>query len=388
VNNRNLHSYYASQDISVSFRDLKTDEDLSKLEQKRRNFYTDKLGLTANFFNNLLVAEFGPDTGENALCFAKWGAKLCLIEPNRKAHAQISRYFEHYQLGSQLEALSGDTIETFTSNHLFDFINAEGFVASIRPSILWLNAMNRLLTPDGTFLISYFERTGAFLEQSVNVLASLLATSSGCTHKKATHQLMNKKWNSVPHTRPFDAWYMDAMNNPFAKPEYHFDCKTLIGEAQQAGFNLKVSTPLYSDLKAEVDSIAVEEFIDRSRLSYLLGEPLYWRGPINALAEFNTSLDKIIRLMAANIESPEKNSGITIAEILFNIVIELEKNASLWGNSNVVENAAAGIKQVAGLYDACSKGESQSVAQQIEDSEWFEKHWGTPVHFAVFERQR
>src|SRR3954465_4659831 len=122
-----LHAYYTKQPVSVSFRNLKDEAELARHTAWRELFFTEKLGLPPAFFRGLRVGEFGPDTGENALSFAQWGAKLTLVEPNTASHAAILSYFERFGLTGQLLALSDAALENFKSATSLDFINAEGF---------------------------------------------------------------------------------------------------------------------------------------------------------------------------------------------------------------------------------------------------------------------
>ena len=85
----NLYNYYIHSNLNVSFKQLNTKKKFEKFKKSRHEFLSSKLGLTSLDFEGKKVLEFGPDVGENSLCFAFWGAKLTLVEPNFKAHQQI-----------------------------------------------------------------------------------------------------------------------------------------------------------------------------------------------------------------------------------------------------------------------------------------------------------
>ena len=57
----------------------------------------------------------------------------------------------------------------FDVKQKFDFIDAEGFVATIKPYDLWFKKSHKLLKKEGLLLISYFEKRGSFFERFINL---------------------------------------------------------------------------------------------------------------------------------------------------------------------------------------------------------------------------
>ena len=92
-----MFEYYAGQEVQPTYADFRDDVALSKYEQLRKLVFA-RLALPAAIFQSASLLEFGPDTGENSLIFARWGAQLTLVEPNAKAHAYIRRYFAKFGL--------------------------------------------------------------------------------------------------------------------------------------------------------------------------------------------------------------------------------------------------------------------------------------------------
>jgi len=78
-----LFNYYERQDVLPTFGNFKSAAELEAYAGLRRELFSDKLVLPPRLFRDADVLEFGPDSGENALVFAGWGANMTLAEPNR-----------------------------------------------------------------------------------------------------------------------------------------------------------------------------------------------------------------------------------------------------------------------------------------------------------------
>ncbi len=88
-----LFQYYAHEQFLPTFGNFDSATKLAQYANARRTVFAEKLMLPLRTFDGADVLEFGPDTGENALVFAQWGAKLTLAEPNLRAHEQNSKLF-------------------------------------------------------------------------------------------------------------------------------------------------------------------------------------------------------------------------------------------------------------------------------------------------------
>lgn len=388
-----LHAYYATQDVSVSHRNLQDDAALAAHCAWRQQFYTDKLHLSPGFFKGLRVGEFGCDTGENALVFARCGARLTLVEPNIRAHPVIQEYFTRFGLQDQLELLSSDALEDFTSDNPFDFINAEGFVGAITPHSRWLGAMDRLLHKDGLFLISYFERYGCFVEQITRVLIQLLARSTGIPHKEAAHCIMQHKWNRIAHSRPFDAWYMDAIQNPFAQAEHHIDAQQLLLDAGQHGFRLHISTPHYTDARhigwykqslcSHAYSTRASEHIQRSRLGWILGQEWYLTASMSEVEHCNQQLQRMMHNLQMIMHSQGEVSLIHTQILALQDMLHMPH----LGDDTTQQRTLNGIAELANALLYAQAGDIPKLQHWAAHEPWFTQQWGTPVHFAVFRRE-
>ena len=108
-----LFQYYERQDILPTFGNFKSPAELDAYAAQRRALFSDKLLLPPRLFREADVLEFGPDSGENAMVFAGWGARLTLAEPNNHAHAKIRAYFDDFGLADSLKELVSADVEGF-----------------------------------------------------------------------------------------------------------------------------------------------------------------------------------------------------------------------------------------------------------------------------------
>jgi hypothetical protein len=396
----NLHSYYAkqaTQNIFASYRNLSTEAELANHVKWRETLYSEMLGLPPLFFRGLHIGEFGPDTGENAICFARWGARLTLAEPNHASHPTILEYFGRFGVREQLLALDDSTLETYEPTIPFDFINAEGFVGAIRPADHWFNAMDRLLASHGLFLVSYFERSGAWMEQAVSALAHLVATRGGMTLPLAAEAVMEAKWKQVAHTRSFEAWSMDVIQNPFSRQAFQFNADELLAAAATHGFRLHTSVPQYRDplwigwykrpMSASEYLERASAFIRRSRMGYLLGHGCLWLGQLEALGPVERLISDSLVLLDQMIGSPETTDGRALADGVLALRGALLGNQSLWLADGSIKESATGLEKLAKCFISAANGDLEAVKTFSHTNRWFMRNWGTPVHFAVFRRE-
>src|SRR6185312_15035919 len=94
--------------------------------------------ISSRLHNSRPMPPSGPDSGENAMVFAGWGARMTLAEPNRLAHDRIQAYFARFDVANHLRELVLSDVEGFLSDRRFDIIDAEGFIYTIQPSETWL----------------------------------------------------------------------------------------------------------------------------------------------------------------------------------------------------------------------------------------------------------
>ena len=91
--NDNLVDFYQKYDIKASFKNLNSFKMMEEHCLMREKLFTYKLGVTKQHFKNIDLLEFGPESGENSLAFANFGANITLVEPNADSHSRIKNTF-------------------------------------------------------------------------------------------------------------------------------------------------------------------------------------------------------------------------------------------------------------------------------------------------------
>ena len=396
---KSLLHYYKSKKLKTSFRNLGFDNRFTQYESQRKHFFETKLGIPVQTFGQQKLIEFGPECGENSLCFAHWGALLTLVEPNLSCHIKIKEYFRNFDYEDKLRGLSAELIEHYKTDQQYDIVDAEGFLASIRPMEQWLSLINSLLRINGIFIVSYFERHGAFSERYLSVLCKTLLANSdsqGLTHKKIFSKLVKTKWDGVNSLRSLNTWYQDHIENPFSSSNYQIDGRDLISKASKQHLTLHASFPNYLDKlwvgwsknffasSSLVDQTL--EFFNRSRLSFIVGKKCFFTGSCEELRLFNESIDYLLKSLATLDCSVDKMSTETLQHSMTELLSFLQNNSDKF----FAEDLSKQIDGIELLIDCLANAENGNVDKiscLLRRDSWFNEFWGTPVHFCVFRRE-
>ncbi|MDB2476127.1 class I SAM-dependent methyltransferase [Paracoccaceae bacterium] len=398
-----LRHYYQKKKLQVAYRNLKNQEHLDAFVEQRKNFLAQKLSLPVDYFEGKKILEFGPGSGENSMCFAIQGAELTLVEPNLDSHGHIVSYFDQFDLMDSLKLLSSETLESFSQGGVFDFIDAEGFLASVRPEQLWINVIWGHLKPNGLLLMSYFERHGSFFERYINVLGKIITFRHGSNSNAHTLQfnftkkLMLNKWKSIGSQRSFETWYMDHIISPYSTLNYNFDAVTLVNLLSQHGFLVHSSCPNYLDKvnvdwykhipKKEEQAKSCKEFIKRNSLSFMLGRKCFFTGSQSDLITYYKIINKIL-VGIGNIEEQfEATTILNLEEDLEELIqfVEGSQNNFYMPEHTHVVALLNLIKS--GLIMAQQDDKSELV-KTLADNVAFMNWWGSPVHYLVLRKSR
>jgi hypothetical protein len=123
-----LYDYYGRQNIAPTFADLRDEAAVVAYQAARARLLGERLALPIPLFRGAEILEFGPDTGENAVVFARWGAHMTLVEPAEAAHPRIRAYFDCFAPPAALRELAAADVLSYVANRRFDMIVAEGFI--------------------------------------------------------------------------------------------------------------------------------------------------------------------------------------------------------------------------------------------------------------------
>jgi len=384
---RSLYTYYLKQSLLPTYGSFSKSTDLERHDAARRAFFTEKLHLPPRLFRGAQVAEFGPDSGENSLAFARWGASMTLVEPNPRSWPRIRDYFRIFRLEPNLRSLVRADIESFSSRRTFDIVDAEGFIYTVRPESLWINCFHRILNQDGLSIISYYEAAGALMELLLKAILSRVKETSGQTSRDAARELFEPKWDSIPHIRSFDSWVMDVLDNPFVRLRYFFRAGELCTKMFRAGFDLYSSWPQYADaLGVYCHKVRLPEqtllahhldFISRSSLSFLFARRLFL--PSSAAVVASVAVSSAISAIDGLIDRPSS----PLLRRAIGALDTIEKVLRTWHPSEKDPRSVVRcIRQILARF-----AQPEALVRFCRTDETFIRSWGMPTHFAVFRKR-
>ena len=391
-----LYEYYRQSQFLPTFANFEDEASINRYEQSRRDLFNNILMLPPAIFRNAEMLEFGPDTGENAVVFARWGANLFLAEPNETCHSMIRSYFDRFAPAESLRDISTSEVESFKSDRLFDCVIAEGFIYTIQPSILWLESIADLLKPEGLFVISYYEKRGAFLELLWKAIYRIVADLDGSQSEELAWRLFGTKWNSIPHTRKFSSWVGDVLQNPLVRLKYALDASSLTTDAQHYGFDLYSSWPIYNDpldiywhkdIRRDRRTVRRENHLKRISLGTLFGRKLYLTtDDADELSAINDYSDQLIMAVDRLIDGADSPAYALCKDSLSAIETTLHGDKTLVNQDADIAATLSLIRSVRHALEALERSDVACVIDICNSDNALIEAWGLPTHFAVFQK--
>lgn len=389
-----LYEYYCQQEVLPTYGGFQSRSDLEAHEWHRRSLFTEKLFLPPRLFQNARLIEFGPDAGENSLVFALWGATCTLIEPNPKAHPLIRGYFKRFELSHRLVGLKNSDLKAFSEQPIpsekFDFIDAEGFIYTVKPESVWIDLFARLLSDDGFVILFDVEAFGSFMELLLKVIYARVRQLTGMSALEAAQKLFTAKWNSIPHKRSMESWIMDVLGNPFVRLRYFFEPQSLCKQMYDAGFYLYSSWPPCKDvlsvhwfkktLMAEEELRLQNEFIARSRLSHLFGRKHFLLRLDPALEQ---SLWRLLTLTDSLIDQFDAGCAAQCVEYL-SALVKLINSDAVMAEAQDTRDTLQAIRSVQHIFRLLTRGAIAELIAFCNNDQAFTKTWGMPALFTVF----
>jgi len=393
-----LHEYYGQQEFLPTYGAFKSDQDLKVHEQHRRRLFTDKLYLPPRAFLNSRLLEFGPDSGENSLVFARWGADCTLVEPNPKAHPAIQEYFKQYNLSDKLRRLERSDIAEYAQRsgpyEKYDIIDAEGFIYTVKPDSLWMKLFARHLVDDGFVVLFYYEAFGSFLELVPKVIHSRMRQLTGINSVEAAQKLFNSKWNSIPHKRSMESWTMDVLENPFVRLANFYEPQALCRSMYEAGFSLYSSWPPYRDglgihwfkrvPSGDEQLESQNRFVAQSRLSHTFGRKLFL---LESSRDVEQTLKGLLAATDAMLDSFDQHH-VDKASGYLDFLASIICSDAVFAEAKDKAGALAIIRTLQKILDLLAKGAVPDLIAFCNSDEAFISSWGMPSHFAVFRLDR
>ena len=388
-----LFQYYQHEQFLPTFGNFENASKLAQYAQARRTIFAEKLMLPVQIFNNANVLEFGPDTGENALVFAQWGANLTLAEPNTRAHSQIRNYFERFGLNERLLHLQEADIEGHEGDQSYDIVDAEGFIYTIQPTSLWLGVFSKKLRPGGYAIVSYYEKHGTFIELVLKAIHSSCKALSGLTPEVAAQKLYQTKWDSIPHTRTFASWVRDVLENPFVRLRYFLDASDLCRLADDHGFDLHSSWPLYRDtldIYWHKKALSAAELLQknithlkRSPISFLSGQKMYLVGPADEIKASTGIVDALVADADALVEQPFGDRLPSFLSGLKKLRQSMQGPNILVDDPASIDNFGALLEALDQIFSAMMRKDLDEIVRLTNSNQPFISAWGMPTHFLV-----
>lgn len=389
---KGLYEYYRGQQLLPTFADFQAAPEVERYAAQRAAVLRDRAGLPTAMFNGAEILEFGPDSGENALVFAMWGAHLTLVEPNERAHDTIRAYFDRFGRGASLRALSSAHVLDYEDPARYDFVVAEGFIYTVQPTRAWLAAFHRLLRADGLFFITYYERCGAIFELALRALHRAHQRLTGLDAEASAHRLYLAKWDAIPHTRRFESWVMDVLENPFVRSATFIDARTLVDDMAASGFDLYASHPHYGDVLAmdwhkreltlEERTVRAHAHIERSTLSFLSGRKLFIGDSARAAAIAQDARELVADIDALIDGEDAPASQRTIAA-LDGLAAAVHDTSIIAEGIAERRAAAEAFASFAHAFRLAASGDAGALVRHTQTDAAFIANWGLPVHLAV-----
>jgi SAM-dependent methyltransferase len=392
-----LFHYYETQSVLPTFGNLRSPAELEAYAAQRRELFADKLMLPPALFRGADLLEFGPDSGENAMVFAGWGAQLTLVEPNRHAHEKIRAYFSRFILTDRLSELILTDVEGFSTGRAFDIVDAEGFIYTVQPTEKWLHIFHRLLKPNGYAIVFYYERYGGFFElalKAIHAAGKVLVDSSPL---EAARRLFDKKWNSIPHTRSFESWLMDVLENPFVRYRYFIDAPSLCTAADEVGFDIHAAWPSYRDtldvywhkkiLSHEEKLRRTVHHLSRSRLSFLAGRKLYLVGDADAAGAISASIQELVLDVDRLIDDPFGESLRSVISRLTVLRETISTTALLADDAADIAAITSTLDSFRRIFEAVARRDATALTDLTQTDPAFIDSWGQPAHFLVLRKR-
>lgn len=388
---KNLYEYYQTREFLPTYASLADEAALDRYAAMRERVLRDCLALPKRVFQGAKILDYGPDTGEDALAFARWGGVLTLVEPNAAAHRAIVDYFKRFRLENALAGLVQGDVLNYRDGERYDFIVAEGFIWTVHPARSWLSAFRRQLRDGGMFLVTYYEAFGAFIELCLRTLQAFFRRASGLDAVAAARELYGPKWDSIPHTRAFESWVFDVLENPFLRARNLFAATELLCDFAAEGFDLYSSFPAYRDILAigwhksvvsRDESLARSiAHVDRSALSFLCGVKLYLASEDDA-KEVHAAIHRLLRDVDALVDGDDARAYRGVADG-FAGVSETIEGAALVADEGGRERAKDAIAALARAFAYAAKGDADALARHTRNDASFIAAWGVPNHLAV-----
>ncbi|MHC2712430.1 cytidyltransferase-like protein [Bradyrhizobium diazoefficiens] len=209
--------------------------------------------------------------------------------------------------------------------------------------------------------------------------------------------LFEPKWNSIPHTRSFESWLMDVLENPFVRYRYFLDAEALCTAAHEQGFDIHSAWPAYRDsldvywhkkvLSADEKLRRATRHLDRSRLSFLGGRKLYLVGKADAVSAISASIEALVLDVDRMIDEPFGDSLPRVITSLASLRETILTTDILADDASDIEAITATLDSFHRIFSAIGRRDASAIAALTQSDQAFIDTWGQPAHFLVVRKR-
>jgi SAM-dependent methyltransferase len=359
---------------------------------KRRNLYERHLGLPLAYLRGASFLEFGPNSGENALLPALFGARLTLVEPNQQVLPRLTDLFSRFGVSGQIESLTCAGIDGFMSDCQFDLVVAEGFLYTLANRAELLAKIAHFVRPGCFGVISFNDRCGGLLEYLRRAILFRACELAGVGDVQSDACLalacgfFKEDFARLHSSRTFEAWWRDTLINPFCRSGHLWSLPEVLDVLHAQGCEFHASSPawLTADLYMWYKNIIAPD----NRRQQLMTA---WR---QNLPYFLTGL------------TPEGNNHVMVTEGLIRDVARLVTTLCDWE----IQPGRAGVdlkfpdsldrymtesgdirlhqacKEWQGMIAALGGGSLEGLCRTYESAALTRQLWGTAYHYVCFQR--
>jgi len=386
----NLLEYYKSNRFNPVLIPLENEEQWRSHLAKRCNLYEKHLGIPMVLLNGRSVLEFGPNSGENALVLAKFGANLTLVEPNEQVIPRIEAIFDQFGLTGRIKIINS-RLEDFDTNEVYDMVIAEGFLSTLDHREDALRRIGNYVSPGSFGVISFNDLYGGFLEMLRRLVLFRACNLSGVHSVHGQRSLAIAKslyfddFARLPASRNFESWWKDTLVNPFYHSKYLWSYLDVLPILAEVGADFHSSSPMWSTFKHYTWYKKLDEpcdRLDKIRANWHSELPYFLTGMVPTVIGFAPSDDVIIqleRLMQemSELTRTEKFSGLCPAppQLLLSYLkaypdVEFKRFST----------------ELAQLFKALNASKAEDLIQAYRSTVLLKQMWGTPYHYLCFQK--
>tara|TARA_B100001248_G_scaffold261943_1_gene255140 strand:+ start:1370 stop:2533 length:1164 start_codon:yes stop_codon:yes gene_type:complete len=245
-----LLKHYISKKLNPVPIKFKTKKDLLDHFKKRKNLVQNHLKIPELTIIKSEYLEFGCNGGENACYFAKNGANIHLVEPNKSIHKLIYKNFKKINCSKSLKRVIDSDVSKFYTKKKFDFVVAEGFLNTLEKRNKLFLKLTKFMKKKSILILNYDDIFGGIFELLKSYILLTLCEKLNYDRYSENSLTLAKKlfeneFKKINTSRSFYAWWLDQLVNPYASKTWSIN--DLIKLADKNKLTLYSTSPVFFD---------------------------------------------------------------------------------------------------------------------------------------------